>query len=157
EAALALLARAGKGSSAELEEAVQAIAEGRRPAPTAPAPSEETMRLLETDASNLDAELLDIYLTEAREVLEGIGASVARLNAQADDREALVTVRRGFHTLKGSGRMVGLTELGDIAHEVEKVHNRLLEEDRPVTPAALAMIESARSSFRVWVDTLQRR
>jgi chemotaxis protein histidine kinase CheA len=31
------------------------------------------------------------------------------------DREALAVVRRQFHTLKGSGRMVGLTQLGDIA------------------------------------------
>ena len=58
----------------------------------------------------------------------------ARLDANPGDREALRTVRRGFHTLKGSGRMVGLTELGELAYDVEKILNRLLEEDRPVTP-----------------------
>jgi chemosensory pili system protein ChpA (sensor histidine kinase/response regulator) len=156
DAALGLLARAGTGDTAELQEAIEAIAEGR-PAAPAPAPSDETIRLLETEASQLDAELLDIYLTEADEVLDGIGASVSRLNVQADDREALTTVRRAFHTLKGSGRMVGLTELGEIAFAVEKVLNRLLEEDRPVTPPVLAMIETALASFRVWVDTLHRK
>jgi chemosensory pili system protein ChpA (sensor histidine kinase/response regulator) len=154
--ALGLLARAGTGDTAELEEAIQAIAEGRAAAP-APAPSEETMRLLETDASQLDQELLDIYLTEADEVLDSIGTSVTRLKVQSDDREALTTVRRGFHTLKGSGRMVGLTELGEIAYEVEKVHNRLLEEERAATPPVVAMIDAALTSFRVWVDTLRRK
>src|SRR6185312_5594136 len=64
-------------------------------------------------------------------------------------------VRRGFHTLKGSGRMVGLTDLGELAYQVEKVHNRVLEEDRPATPALIAMIGVAESSFRRWVDALR--
>ena len=57
-------------------------------------------------------------------------------------------MRRGFHTLKGSGRMVGLIELGDYAYDVEKVFNRLLEEERPVTRAVLALIDVAQTSFR---------
>nr|MDQ6923845.1 Hpt domain-containing protein [Pseudomonadota bacterium] len=106
--------------------------------------------------SQFDAELLDIYLTEADEVLDTIASSTAELKARPDDREALTTVRRGFHTLKGSGRMVGLTDLGDLAFEVEKAHNRVLEEDRPATPALLALIDVAQTSFREWVNTLRR-
>ncbi len=155
EAALDLLTRAGTGDTAALQEAIAAIAGGE---PAAPAPpSEETLRLLETDASRLDAELLDIYLTEADEVVDSVATNAAALVAQPDDREALTTVRRGFHTLKGSGRMVGLTELGEIAYEVEKVHNRILEDDLPVTPAVLSLIDVAQTSFRVWVDTLRRK
>ncbi|HEX8010857.1 MAG TPA: Hpt domain-containing protein [Casimicrobiaceae bacterium] len=156
DAALALLARAGAGDTAALQDAIAAIASGDEAAP-APAPSEETQRLLETQASQLDAELLEIYLTEADEVLDRVASSAVQLKAQPDDREALITVRRGFHTLKGSGRMVGLTELGEIAFEVERIHNRLLEDERPATPAVLAMIDSAQTSFRVWVDTLRRK
>jgi HPt (histidine-containing phosphotransfer) domain-containing protein len=37
------------------------------------------------------------------------------------------------------------------------VHNRLLEDDLPVTPAMLALIDIAQTSFRVWVDTLRRK
>src|SRR5450631_693453 len=155
DAALAELSHARIGDTAALQEAVAAISATRSSAP-APAPSAETMRLLETDASQFDAELLDIYLTEADEVLDTIAASALQLKARPDDREALTTVRRGFHTLKGSGRMVGLTELGDLAFEVEKTHNRLLEDDRPATPALLSLIDIALSSFRVWVDMLRR-
>ncbi|HTS21668.1 MAG TPA: Hpt domain-containing protein [Casimicrobiaceae bacterium] len=156
DAALGLLASDGTGDSDALKDAIAAIASGNAAEP-APAPSGETQRLLETAASELDAELLEIYLTEADEVLDGVALSAAQLKAQPDDREALTTVRRGFHTLKGSGRMVGLTDLGEIAYEVEKIHNRLLEEERPATPAVLAMIDTAQKSFRVWVDTLRRK
>ena len=156
DAALGLLARSGAGDTAALQDAITAIAAGGAAAP-APAPSDETKRLLETAASQLDAELLEIYLTEADEVLDSVASNAEHLKTQPDDREALTTVRRGFHTLKGSGRMVGLNELGEIAFEVENIHNRLLEEDRPATPAVLAMIDSAQTSFRVWVDTLRRK
>ncbi|TMH55719.1 MAG: hypothetical protein E6H55_18005, partial [Betaproteobacteria bacterium] len=155
-AALELLAHAGTGDTAALQDAISAIAEGRAAAP-APSPSEETMRLLETDATQFDAELLDIYLTEADEVLDSVASNANRLRAQPDDRDALTTVRRGFHTLKGSGRMVGLTELGEIAFAVEKVHNRLMEDERPASAAVLGLIETAQTSFRVWVDTLRRK
>ena len=37
----------------------------------------------------------------------------------------------------------GLTELGELAWHVEKIHNRLLEEERPVTPTVLALIAVA--------------
>ncbi|HEX2391061.1 MAG TPA: Hpt domain-containing protein, partial [Casimicrobiaceae bacterium] len=143
---------AGRGDAA-LAASVELIVEtGAAPAP---AISEETRRLLDTDASTLDAELVDIYLTEADEVLDAVDANRRVLEHNPGDREALVTVRRQFHTLKGSGRMVGLTELGELAWGVERIHNRLLEEDRRVTPAVIALIGVAQTSFRQWVKELR--
>jgi len=149
----AALRQIDEGESAALAASVDLIVESG----TAPAPaiSEETQRLLDTDASGLDAELLDIYLTEADEVLETVAEQKRALEHNPGDREALVTVRRQFHTLKGSGRMVGLTELGELAWNVERVHNRLLEEDRRVTPAVIALIGIAHESFRHWVKELR--
>jgi chemosensory pili system protein ChpA (sensor histidine kinase/response regulator) len=43
----------------------------------------------------------------------------------------LTDVRRGFHTLKGSGRMVGAVEVGDFAWRVEELLNRVLENRQP--------------------------
>ncbi len=150
----AALAEFDAGETASLAAAVTAIADtGAAPAPEI---SEETQRLLETESENLDAELLDIYLAEADEVLDTVAEHRKILEENHGDREALRTVRRQFHTLKGSGRMVGLTELGEIAFEVEKIHNRLLEEERVVTPAVLAMIDVAERSFRRWVEELSR-
>ena len=144
------------GGTAALAATVTAIAAAGGAAP-APAISEETQRLLATDAKGLDAELLDIYLTEAREVLDTVAEQRAIIEENHGDREALRTVRRQFHTLKGSGRMVGLTELGEIGFAVEKILNRLLEEERVVTSAVLAMIDVAERSFRGWVADLSER
>ena len=147
----AALTQLATGEAASLAAAVGAMAETTAPAPEI---SEETQRLLATDASELDRELLEIYLFEAAEVLDSVAQSHAALVANAGDREALRTVRRGFHTLKGSGRMVGLTQLGDYAFDAEKICNRILEEERAVTPTVLAMIGIAERNFRTWVEAL---
>jgi len=63
-------------------------------------------------------------------------------------------LRRGFHTLKGSGRMVGLTALGDAAWEVEQVMNRWLEEKQPASPELLDMAGAAAKHFAVWIEKL---
>jgi chemosensory pili system protein ChpA (sensor histidine kinase/response regulator) len=153
QAGAALAAFDAGGAAHNLAAVVEAIADTGAPLPEL---SEETQRLLEVDASGLDAELLEIYLEEAGEVLESIRASLAVLDANRGDREALATVRRGFHTLKGSGRMVGLTDLGEYAYDVEQIHNRLLDEQRPVTAAVLAMIGTAEATYREWVVALSQ-
>jgi chemosensory pili system protein ChpA (sensor histidine kinase/response regulator) len=147
-----VLAELEAGNAANLAAAVEALADTSAPAPEI---SEETQRLLATDGGEFDQELLEIYLSEASEVLDEVQRNHASLKGNSGDREALKTVRRGFHTLKGSGRMVGLTDLGDYAHEVEKIMNRLLEEERPVTGTVLSLVEVAHKSFRTWVDALR--
>lgn len=148
-----VLAELEAGNAASLAAAVGAIADTSAPAPEI---SEETQRLLATDANELDRELLEIYLFEAAEVLDGVSQNHAVLAENPGDREALRTIRRGFHTLKGSGRMVGLNQLGECAFDAEKVFNRLIEEERPVTKAVLGLIDTAETSFRAWVDALTR-
>ena len=155
EQAGAALKELEAGGTVALTAAVDAIAGGGAAAP-APAISEETQRLLATDEDALDAEFVDIYLTEAGEVLDTVAEHRRTLVHNPGDREALRTVRRGFHTLKGSGRMVGLTELGELAFDVEKILNRLLEDERAVTPTVLEMIDVAERSFRAWVTDLRQ-
>ena len=46
---------------------------------------------------------------------------------QQENTELMTEIRRGFHTLKGSGRMVGADELGDFSWHIEAMLNALLE------------------------------
>lgn len=108
-------------------------------------------------AAAVNEELLGIYLEEAEEVLVNINTALSTCRNQPENREALTTIRRGFHTLKGSGRMVGLTDLGEIAWEVEQVMNRWLEQQLPATPPLLELITVASSSFSAWITQLRSR
>jgi len=68
-------------------------------------------------------ELLDIFLEEAREVVGNGLAAVQALAANPADVSELTTLRRAFHTLKGSSRMVGLNEFGEAGWSLEQVLN----------------------------------
>jgi chemosensory pili system protein ChpA (sensor histidine kinase/response regulator) len=124
--------------------------------PAAPAaPSPETQKLMSASAETVDAELLAVYLEEAGEVLATIGENLESAREMPQNIELLRTIRRGFHTLKGSGRMVGLTRLGEAAWAVEQVMNRWLEEERAATPDLFSLIAAASEFFSGAVETLK--
>ncbi len=81
-----------------------------------------------SDSELLDDEILGIFVEEAEEVLETIHEFYPRLRQHHDDREALTEVRRAFHTLKGSGRLVGATSIGELAWSVENLLNRVIDQ-----------------------------
>ncbi len=108
----------------------------------------------DAEADALDAELRNIFTEEARDILVTFSTHLPRLHAAPDDKECLGILRRGFHTLKGSGRMVGLHDLGEVAWSVEQVMNRWLDEARAVTPDLLAMLDLAVTVFQQWVTPL---
>src|SRR5438552_10767070 len=113
----------------------------------APSPSPEAAKLIDASAEAIDAELLGVYLEESDEVLATIREQLDTLYEQHANKEALTTIRRGFHTLKGSGRMVGLMRLGEAAWAVEQTMNAWVQEERAATPALLQLIGLAREYF----------
>src|SRR2546429_660460 len=99
-------------------------------------------------AEAIDAELLGVYLEESDEVLATIREHLDTVREQHANKEALTTIRRGFHTLKGSGRMVGLMRLGEAAWAVEQTMNAWVQEDRAATPALLPLLDVALRHFQ---------
>ncbi len=102
-----------------------------------------------------DAELLDIYLTEAEEVLAQIAQNCQALRVNVTDNEALVEVRRSFHTLKGSGRTVGLNALGEVAGQVEFFLNNVLDKKNTLNLKQVSTIEQVAAAFADWTAELR--
>ncbi|HEV2008466.1 MAG TPA: Hpt domain-containing protein, partial [Burkholderiales bacterium] len=105
----------------------------------------------------VDQELLDIYLEEADEVLANINKALDECRAQPANLDALTTIRRAFHTLKGSGRMVGLDDLGEIAWEIEQLLNHWLDRHTPATPGLIDFVARASAAFALWIGRLKSR
>ncbi|WP_242207795.1 MULTISPECIES: Hpt domain-containing protein [unclassified Pseudomonas] len=80
------------------------------------------------DEEPVDDELREVFLEETDEVLEVLHEYLPRWIANSQDRDALTELRRAFHTLKGSGRMVRALILGELAWSVENLLNRVLEQ-----------------------------
>jgi chemosensory pili system protein ChpA (sensor histidine kinase/response regulator) len=76
---------------------------------------------------DIDQEIFEIFFEEA----QGEAAKIAHLAPQWRDdpshRDTLSTIRRAFHTLKGSGRMVGEQAFGEFAQAYEQLLNQILE------------------------------
>jgi chemosensory pili system protein ChpA (sensor histidine kinase/response regulator) len=102
----------------------------------------------------VEAELLEIFIAEAQEVLVFVNETLARPRAEAGSQDNLTMLRRSFHTLKGSGRMVGLMKFADGAHSIERVMNVWLAEERVATDALFALLERAAGELGAWVQEL---
>ena len=79
------------------------------------------------DEEPMDEELLEVFVEEAGEVLETIGEYLPQWFADTANKTALTEVRRAFHTLKGSGRMVRALVVGELSWSIENLLNRVLD------------------------------
>jgi chemosensory pili system protein ChpA (sensor histidine kinase/response regulator) len=120
-----------------------------------PSPSPEATKLIDAGTEAVDAELLGVYLEESEDVLATVREQLEAVREQHANKEAMVTIRRGFHTLKGSGRMVGLMRLGEAAWAIELTMNAWLQDDRAATPALLQLIGMAHEYFSENVKRLK--
>jgi chemosensory pili system protein ChpA (sensor histidine kinase/response regulator) len=105
-------------------------------------------------AENSDPELVKLFIEEAREELARIQRYFPEWDQNPLEREALITVRRSFHTLKGSGRMVGARELGEFAWAVENLVNRVLDNTLTRSPAILETLRAAVGALPELVEHL---
>ena len=108
----------------------------------------------EQQASEVDAELLDIFIAEAREVLAFVVQTLPRAADEPASQEILTQLRRSFHTLKGSSRMVELEDFGATAAAIERVMNVWLADGRAATADLLALLAHAYAELDAWVADL---
>ncbi len=79
------------------------------------------------DEDDVDDEIVDIFVEEAHEILQSLAETYPRWLGNQRDSEALAAVRRSFHSLKGSGRMVKANYIGELGFAVEKLFNKIID------------------------------
>jgi two-component system chemotaxis sensor kinase CheA len=72
----------------------------------------------------VSAELVGIYLDDAREHLALLDAALLRLERGGHDPEVAASILGPLHTLKGNSGMIGLTGVKDYVHRLEEVFAR---------------------------------
>lgn len=99
------------------------------------------------DAENIDEDIREVFLEEFDDELANLGTLLPAWRVQLDNMDRLRPIRRIFHTLKGSGRLVGARTLGEFAWKIEGMLNRVLDGSRSATPAVLAMVDNAHAAL----------
>ncbi|WP_312519347.1 Hpt domain-containing protein [Massilia sp.] len=106
------------------------------------------------EEQGVDAELLEIFIAEAQEVLGFVVQTLPRAADEPSNQETLTQLRRSFHTLKGSSRMVELEAFGATAAAIERVMNVWLADGRAATADLLALLAHAYAELDAWVADL---
>ncbi|MBD9413143.1 Hpt domain-containing protein [Pseudomonas sp. PDM16] len=113
------------------------------------------------DEEPVDEELLEVFIEEVGEVLETINEYLPQWRADTDNKEALTEVRRAFHTLKGSGRMVRALIIGELGWSIENMLNRVLDRsiqpDEPVQQVIVDVVELMPSLVDEFAAKAQRQ
>ena len=95
-----------------------------------------------------------MFLEEAREVVVNGTTAIAALIEEPGNLSEQTTLRRAFHTLKGSSRMVGLNDFGEAAWAMEQLLNAWLAEQKPMQPPLLQLSSDALQAFDRWASDI---
>ena len=105
--------------------------------------------------SDFDPDLLDIFLEEADELLVGIDADLSTWAADYQNVDALKNLMRYLHTLKGGSNMIQARHIGLIAHELETIYEKLINQQIQVTPQLIALIRLVQDDIADRIQTIR--
>jgi chemosensory pili system protein ChpA (sensor histidine kinase/response regulator) len=149
------------------------IVEFRQPEPAAgtvaepaatPAPKAEAVPAAEVASEygefeilgdDADEEILEIFIEEALEVLEELHGNLPQWKSDTGDEEALTVVRRCFHTLKGSGRLIGAQLIGEFSWKFENMLNRVIDKKIEPDSQVLNALDEAVAVLPQLIEQLQ--
>ena len=97
----------------------------------------------ELAGSDIDDDIREVFLEEFDEEIVNLGQLLPVWASAPENMDRLRPIRRVFHTLKGSGRLVGAKLLGEFSWKIENMLNRVLDGTREPTPAVIALLEQA--------------
>ena len=135
---------------AEVEVTVQAPEAVKSPVPHAPVTVVELAREegpivggFEAASEEIDEEIREVFVEEVEEEINNLGELLPTWVEAPNDLDRLKSIRRVFHTLKGSGRLVGALTLGEFSWKVENMLNRVLDHTIQPTHSVVVLVSSA--------------
>lgn len=89
----------------------------------------------------IDDELIDVFIKKAQKIRETLTEYFPQWQADRTDSTSLTECRRGFHTLKCNGRMVGASVVGELAWSIENMLNRVIDHSIEPTNALIFLVD----------------
>ncbi len=108
------------------------------------------------DDEDIDEEIVQIFIEDARDVMKTVDKETTNWIQQPDNHDTLLELRRGYHTLKGSGRMVGASVISELAWAVESMLNKVRDQKIAHSPAMLELLQEVRAIFPALIDKFER-
>jgi chemosensory pili system protein ChpA (sensor histidine kinase/response regulator) len=103
----------------------------------------------------VDPQFVELFIEEAKEEIASVQKTFPLWDQNPMDLDALSSMRRSFHTLKGSGRMVGARAIAEFAWSIENLLNRIIDKTLTRTPGMMALLRSSVAALPQLVDQLE--
>ena len=103
----------------------------------------------------VDPSFVELFIEEAKEEIESIKNVFPLWDQNPMDLESLSSMRRSFHTLKGSGRMVGARSMAEFAWSIENLLNRIIDKTLSRTPGMMSLLRAAVAALPAQVEHLE--
>ncbi len=103
----------------------------------------------------VDPQFVELFIEEAKEEIASIQKSFPQWDQNPMDLESLALMRRSFHTLKGSGRMVGARAIAEFGWSIENLLNRIIDKTLSRTPGMMALLRSSVAALPQLVEQLE--
>jgi chemosensory pili system protein ChpA (sensor histidine kinase/response regulator) len=103
----------------------------------------------------VDPQFVELFIEEAKEEIASIQQSFPQWDQNPMDLESLALMRRSFHTLKGSGRMVGARAIAEFGWSIENLLNRIIDKTLSRTPGMMALMRSSVAALPQLVEQLE--
>jgi chemosensory pili system protein ChpA (sensor histidine kinase/response regulator) len=104
---------------------------------------------------SVDPQFVELFIEEAKEEIASVQHTFPLWDQNPMDLESLSSIRRSFHTLKGSGRMVGARSIAEFAWSVENLLNRIIDKTLSRTPGMMALLRNAVAALPQLVEQLE--
>jgi two-component system chemotaxis sensor kinase CheA len=100
----------------------------------------------------VSAELVGIYLEDAREHLAVLDHALLRLERAGSDLEVVTAALGPLHTLKGNSGMIGFSAIKDYVHRLEDAFARVRDGSLVLTPEVLQRLFEGADALREAVE-----
>src|SRR6202020_2481594 len=103
----------------------------------------------------VDPQFVELFIEEAKEEIASVQKTFPLWDQNPMDLDALSSIRRSFHTLKGSGRMVGARSIAEFAWSIENLLNRIIDKTLTRTPGMMALLRNSIAALPQLVEQLE--
>ena len=102
----------------------------------------------------LDAELLQDFITESQELLEDYTSSLSAFEGDTSNLDTINPIFRAAHTLKGSSAFFGLIHIKDFAHKLENLLDDLRHKTRTADSKVIEYLFLAGNHLKAMFERL---
>jgi two-component system, chemotaxis family, sensor kinase CheA len=102
-----------------------------------------------------DKELVADFILESRDHLTQVEIQIMILEKEPGHSEAINTVFRAFHTIKGLAGFMDLNDIREVAHETETLLDLARNHELRITSAVADVVLAAADFLKIWLKRLE--